>query len=39
MWSGYPTFMLQAQVGNTEIVKWCLWFVLLFETKIIPMKK
>lgn len=39
-WSGYPAFMLQAQVGDTEIVKCCLCFVLMlmFETKIIPMK-
>lgn len=32
--------MLQAQVGDTEMVKCCLWFVLLlvFEMQIIPVK-
>lgn len=32
--------MLQAQVGDNEIVKCFLWFVLLLmsETQIIPMK-
>lgn len=32
--------MLQAQVGDTKIVKCCLWFVLLLvlETQIIPLK-
>lgn len=32
--------MLQAQVGDNEIVKCLLWFVLLLvsETQVIPMK-